>query len=418
MMNTNRFKALLLCVLMITSLLLFAACSEEKPDETLSKDAEYQVTVVDALGKPYSGVVVRFLKGGQQVAMQVVDDNGVAKKTMERGDYTVELMFTGDAVDYHYEKEGLTLSAEKTTLKVILSKTVGNSQSLFAAGNEYTAYHVSVGCTYVELAEGMNYFLFAPTEAGTYEFTIGDSAAKLGYYGTPFYVQAQNMAEMKGNTFTESIQATMISTGNTGTTIMVIGIEAGAGEKSAILTIERIGDPEWDVTIEPWTIYKTTAELKEYVLPAGAALAEFDIFASSDTYNLVLNEEDGFYHLNSADGPLVLMRLTEKSKYLESFKKMLETSGVSKYFYDEDGKYIKKERYDECLIEYFDYVDEEYGVYPLTEDLKYIVQQRGDYAQWWDPESGVYLFKDENGIPLDGVNHEIAWLFMCCYVAS
>lgn len=416
-MNMKRLKAMFLCVLMVTTLVLFAACGEKEPDETLSKDAEYQVTVVDALGNAYSGVVVRFMKSGQQVAMQVVDENGLAKKTLERGDYTVELMFTGDAVDYHYEKDGLNLTAETTTLQVTLSNTVGNGQSLFAAGNEYTAHHVSAGCTYVELSEGMNYFLFAPTEAGSYEFSVKGSDAKLGYYGTPHFVQSENMAEMKDNKFTTSIRASMIGTGNTGTTVMVIGLEA-AGKGNGILTIERIGDPEKTVEDLPWSIYQKTVELKEYVLPDGAKLGEFDIFASTDTYNLVLNEEDGFYHLNTADGPLVLMRLAEKSKYLESFKKILETSGVSKYFFDADGNCEKKESYSECLLEYIEVADEEYGVYPLTEDLKYIIQQRGDYVGWFNPSSGIYLFTDENGVALDGVNNEISWLFMCCYVAS
>ena len=73
---------------------------------------------------------------------------------------------------------------------------------------------------------------------------------------------------------------------------------------------------------------------------------------------------------------------------------------------------------DECLREYIEHIDEATGLYPLTEDLKYILQQRGDYAGWWNPGSGIYLFVDENRVPLDGVNHEIAWLFMCCYVAS
>lgn len=418
MMNAKRLKAMLLCVLMVTTMLLFAACGEEKPDETLSKEAEYQVTVVDALGKPYSGVVVRFMKDGQQLSMQVVDENGLAKKTMDRGDYTVELMFTGDASDYHYEKEGLTLSAENTTLKVVLSKTVSNSQSLFAGGEEFTAYNISTGCTYVELEEGMNYFLFTPKEAGNYAFSLKESNAKLGYYGTPFFVQSNNMAEMKDNAFTLSIHPGMIGGDNGGTTIMVLGVEATAGDKGGILTIERIGDHEETVADKPWTVYQTTSDLKAYTLPAGAALADFDLTAATSSYQLVLNETDGFYHLNSVDGPVVLVRLGEKSKYLESFKKMMETSRVCKYFFDENGDFVKKESYSECLNEYIEVMDENAGVYPLTEDLKYIIQQRGGYSQWWDANSSSYLFVDENGVPVDGINNEIAWLFMCCYVES
>lgn len=418
MMNFKQIKAMLLCVLMIGSLFLFAACGEEKPDETLSKDAEYKVTVVDALGNPYSGVVVRFLKGTEQVAMQVADDKGVAAKTLERGDYMVDLMFTGDEDSYYFEKDGLSLTAEKTELQVILSNTViGEGRELTANGQAYTAYNVGDGCTYVELTEGMNYFLFTPKSAGTYEFSVKNSEAKIGYYGSPFFVQPLSTVEAVDNSFTQSISASMIGTDDTGTTVMVIGLEAAAGQTDAILSIERIGDAERTIEDEPWVIYQTTAELAPYTL-GDVTLKDFDLTASTDTYNLVLNETDGFYHLDSADGPLVLVRLGEPSAYLESFKKILESSGITKYFFDEDENFIKKESYSECLLEYIENMDEESGVYPLTEDLKYIIQQRGEYAGWFDVSSGVYLFVDENSVPIPGINPEIAWLFMCCYVAS
>ena len=67
------------------------------------------------------------------------------------------------------------------------------------------------------------------------------------------------------------------------------------------------------------------------------------------------------------------------------------------------------------MLEYIEYADEDNGVYPLTEDLKYIIQQRGDYVNWWNPESAGYMFKDESGVNLTNINNEIAWLFMCCY---
>ena len=275
-----------------------------------------------------------------------------------------------------------------------------------------------MGATNVKLdAAERTYYLFAPTEAGTYEFSLLNNDAAIGYYGAPHFVQENNAAEVVDNKFTVSIRADMIGTSNTGTTVLVIGIDAGEGDAS--LGIQRIGDPEWTVEDEPWTIYETTAKLTAYKLPAGAKLGEFDLKAPTDKYKLVLNETDGFYHLDSADGPLVLMRLGEKSggsKYLDPFEVILEHSGVSKYFYDENGEFVKREKYDDCLLEYFEYMDEETGLYPLNEDLKYILQQRGDYSGWWNPDESLYLFVDENRNKIVGINHEIAWLFMCCYI--
>ena len=92
-------------------------------------------------------------------------------------------------------------------------------------------------------------------------------------------------------------------------------------------------------------------------------------------------------------------------------------SGVSKYFYDENGEFVKKEKYDDCLLKYFEIMDEESGLYPLTEDLKYIIQSRGEYSGWFDINNSLYLFKDEQGNKVPGINSEISWLFICCYCA-
>ena len=405
-------------VLLLAAALLLAGCGEQPAAETLSKEAEYRVTVADALGVPYtSGVIVSFLQNGQQVAMQPVGADGVAAKTLTRGEYTVELVFTGEEGQYHYEKEGLTLTAETTELTVELAMTVlGEGHALHAPDGESLAYSVGDGSNYLPLTEGKrNYFLYTPTVAGTYEFALKGEGVTIGYYGAPHFVQSESAAEVTDNAFSLSIRADMIGTGNTGTTVIVIGVDA-VGTENTVLTIQRVGDPEWSVADEPWTIYEPTATLAPYTLPAGARLKNFDIKAATDAYQLVYNEADGFYHLDNGEGPLVLVWLGEDTEYLACFQQILDRSGVSKYFYDENGEFIKKESYSECLLEYFNYMDAETGVYPLTEDLKYIIQQRGDHSGWFDAEGQSYLFKDENGNKIPGINSEISWLFMCCYI--
>lgn len=404
---------IILSVVMLSALLLVGCNNEDT--STVMKD--YKVTVKDNAGNAYkNGIVVRFLKNGEQVALQPCDENGVAVKSLTAGDYTVELAFTEDEKGYYYEKN-IALSAEKNEAEVILSKRITSAaQKLYSGGDEFDVYDLSLGCTYVELAaDYRNYFLFTPTEAGNYSFSIvGESNAVIGYYGAPHYVQSESVAEVKDNMFTVSVSASMIGSGDTGTATYVIGVDAN-GAQSCVIGIQRIGDPIKTLEDEPWTIYQKTHELEAYQLPDGYTIKEFDLTASSDTYNLVLNSEDGFYHLGSENGPLVLVRLTEDCDYIACFKTILDRSGVSKYFFDENGEFVKKESYSECLLEYIEYADEAEGVYPLTEDLKYIIQQRGDYVGWWNPESAGYLFKDENGYALPDINNEIAWLLMCCY---
>ena len=406
----KKIKRTIIAAALLCTAMMLGACGD-------NGEREYKVSVKDALGNSYTnGVVVQFLQDGVQVAMQVINpETGVASKTLTKGDYTVKLQFTGDADAYHYVEEGLTLSADKTELEIILAKAITEEAgSLYVGNNSYDAYRVETGCTYVELTAGeRNYFLFTPTEAGTYEFSAADGAAvTLGYYGAPHYVQSQSAAEVVDGKFKVSVSASMIGTGDTGTTVIVVGIDSDKATE-CVLGINRIGDPEWNVADEPWSIYQTTAELSKYTLPAGTKLEQFDLTASS--YNLVYNKADGFYHLNSENGPLVYMNLTEDSKYLASFKNILDRSGVNRYFYDADGKFEKKVSYSECLLEYIGFADESTGVYPLTEDLKHIIINRGEYVGWWDAGSSQYLFNDESGNPIPGINKDIAWLFMCCY---
>lgn len=408
----KKIKLFAAVVIVLCFALAISACGEKIPAEMT-----YKVTVMDALGTPYTtGVVVRFLQNGEQKAMQVVGENGVAEKTLPTGEYTVELKFTADADEYYYDNAGLTLSADKTELTVTLSHKAKESVTLYASSKEHAAYRVDTGSTYVDLAAGeRNYYLFTPTEAGTYEFSVSDPSAVIGYYGAPHFVQEMSAAEVVDNKFTISVSASMIGTSNTGTTVIVIGVDTGDNDH-CLLNIQRTGDPAWTIEDEPWMIYEPKAELAPYKLPAGATIGEFDLTAATDTYKLVLDETDGCYHLNSADGPLVLVRLGEDSKYLASFKTILENSGVVKYFFDENKTFVKKESYSECLLKYIENMDEDTGMYPLTEDLKYIIQQRGEYSGWFDPENSLYLFKDANGVNIPGINPEIVWLFMCCYI--
>jgi len=406
----KRFNKLLclLAAVMVLALSLLTGCDPADPG--------YQVKVVDALGNPYTeGVVVQFKQNGASAGMQVVNAEGVAAKDLEDGNYTVELTFTDEKAEYYYDTTDLTLSADKKELTVVLAKMpAAEAEQLVVNNAQKNAPAVGTGCTYVTLTKGeRNYFLFTPTMAGTYEFSLPGSDAVLGYYGAPHFVQENHAAdEPVDGKFTISVKAGMIGTGDTGTTRMVLGIDPGENE-SATLAIQRIGEPAWDVSDEPWTTYQTTSELSQYTLPAGSTLKEFDLKASG--YNLV-KDAKGWYHLDSADGPLVVMLLGEKSAYLDDFKTIVEKSRVGKYFYDEDGKFIRKESYNECLLEYIDVMDEEAGVYPLTDDLKYIIQQRGDHYGWFDAEGTQYLFRDQNGEIIPGINKEISWLFPCRYI--
>ncbi len=411
MNNFKRFVSVCLVLVLTFSLFALIGCG--------SGEEIYTVYVKDAFGNPYtSGIIVKFMDGDKQVAMQTVNDKGIATKTLESDTYGIALSFTDHEAQYYYDTD-IEVSSDKTEVDVILAYKVKKDavETLGIGTKEFDAYYVNSGCTYVELKkDSRNYFLFSPKQAGNYEFSIADNAnATIGYYGAPHFVQENNAAEVKDNKFTVNVKADMIGTNGAGTSTFVIGIDSDKKTTSCVIGINRLGDPIKTIEDEPWTVYKKTVDLKNYKLPAGLTIKEFDLTASTDSYNLVFNESDGFYHLNNANGPIVLVRLAEDCEYIACFKTMLDRTGINKYFFDDKGEFVKKESYSECLLEYIEYVDEDNGVYPLTKDLKYIIEQHGDYVGWWDIEGNGYMFKDDSGNNMTNINNDIAWLFMCCY---
>ncbi len=404
-------KKLIIVAALMCSAMLLVACG--------GGDVEYKVTVKDALGNTYgTDTIVEFYDGDEKAGMQICDENGVATKTLPSGTYTVKVSSKDKKISYSYKEVQITGSTKAVEI-VVANKLAEEPTVLFVGGNEVDAYNVIAGCTNVELSkDGRSYFLFAPTQPGMYEFSVSsDSKAEIGYYGAPHFVQENSAAEVVDGKFTMNVTESMIGTGNTGTTVMVIGVDSDADTKEAVLCINRTGDPEQTIADMPWTIYEKTAQLSKYVFPAGKKITAFDI-TSKTGYTLVLNKNDGFYHLNNENGPVVVVYLAKDPTpaYLPCFKNVLDRSGVSKYVFDENDNCIEKISYSECLLEYIEYADENTGVYPLTEDLKTIIQERGNYVGWWDSNKPGFIMKDTAGNPIPGLNTEIAWLFMCGYI--
>ena len=112
----KNIKTLIIIAALMCSMMVLGACNSgsgknNKIDE--NGEVTYKVAVKDALGNAYtSGVVVKFLQNGTQIAMQVADDKGVATKKLKAGDYQVEVSFTDGDEGYYYEKENLKVSVE------------------------------------------------------------------------------------------------------------------------------------------------------------------------------------------------------------------------------------------------------------------------------------------------------------------
>ena len=372
-------------------------------DTTSTK--KYSVTVVDAAtGKAQTGVTVQFLKKGTAVSMAEVNSSGVATANLAAGDYTVSLSFSNGT--YYYDKSAVTLTSSKTSTKVAVTtnKVSGNPEALYVGD----AYPLTTGVTYVELpTSDVTYFMFTPTQQGVYKFETTSAAAVLSYWGsnTNFIFDLTSSTDYANNVFTLNIKETNLGAN------YIIGITGNTG---TIVKITKTSDAQLDVEDLPWDVYEATHKPKPYTLPAGTVLKEFDLTATTASVKLVYNATDGFYHLNSSNGPLVYVNFTG-SKYIQLASMLAWNTSAGgaplrKIFYDKNGNFVKKEDYTDCVNAYRNCIDPNKGVYPLTKDLAYALQQHGEYTGWWNKTSPNYLFGS-----VSKLNPEIAWLFMCCY---
>ncbi len=423
-MTMKRIVTLVLAAMMLMSVL--TACGPQAP--ATEGNATYKVTVKDPAGNPMTtGVVVKFMKDGVQQAMQTVDAGGVASKELPKGDYTVELMFTVQGTDYGYSVDDAKLSATKTELTLELmnkatekgpmlsAKTGKEDEFGFAITAEYHSYVVYTGRTMVEMtANDKSFFLYMPEKSGYYEITVENNAGVIGYNGSPHFVQERNVAEL-----VEGKENTILLTVNPGSegSEHVLSIENSGEAGQAIIHIQWVGE----LDILPWTVYTNVTAPKPYTHTAGAATVDFDL---TKTYEIVYNDADGYYHVGTKDGPVVLVKLGANAdklcKYLlKSWETVASTDYVVSYHYDANGEAYERINYGPAILEYFEVDDESTGLYPLTKDLYTIIRDVGESKGWWDKSRPMLnIFRDSESDTTYEFLEETAWLFNCCYVEA
>ncbi len=432
MKMTKRIPALMLCLVFLCSMLL-SACGTEGGNSDKADTLSYEVAVVDGLGVPYTQkVIVKFMQEGSQVAMATINEAGVAAKELPKGDYTVEIATTESGVSCWFDETQAVLSGEQPKIQVTMAYVAGGeAMSLTATApdteisREYDAFSVGAGSSYVSLtADDRTYVLFTPTESGIYQFSVTDNRALVGYYGAPHFVQSQNLQETVDNTFTFPVSEGNISAEQTGTTRLVIGLDAQDGAEGAVLNIQRIGDVPWSIEDEPWSTYQAKREITPYTLPEGVTLRSFDMTAPTLAYKLVFNETDRCYHLGSADGSPVFVQL-DQEVYGISIKNMvgeiiyqdgiLMQSGSAplRYMYSNGQDDFFKEDYTDVMRQYVTNRDQTHGVYPLTEDLYYMLNKGMEFLGWCNPDSGNYRFAE-----IPNVNRELLGMFLYMYPDS
>ena len=394
---------------------------EDDKDEAVN----YTVKAVDPFGNELevSVIVEMFDEDGNSLGEMPIR-RGSAVFKLKPGEYTFEVKpMEGE---FYYNKNACVLDEETTEMTVTLYNYAdeNDTQKIWVYDESvldhvpYDAVNVYEGGSYVTIDRPeMTYFIFTPTRGGYYRFSYESSkSVTIGYFGSPHNVLINCPVEVVDGAFELEIKNESVSIGNEGgTTQLVLGIRSYT-VKGCVLKIERVKDATVDLPFTDVQIDKTATKQDNY---ANSEFVDFDVTDSS--LKAVFNPNDGYYHLNSADGPIIYVKIsnalikeTTESEtiyaYLPSFVTMCETDHLCKYFYDEDGKVILKESYNELFYSYAELCGTK-GLYPLNEQLATVLKNVGDHKGWYDLEGPLHIF-GENAASVVAEN---AWLFACVY---
>lgn len=389
-----------------------ANCGETIREEKLAKlepgKADYTVCVVDGYGAPAKDIVVSFMQGNSEAAKVSTDSLGNANATLALGEYSIVL----ESSDAYYLPEKTYKVTE--AVRSIRIEVIRYSNELeMAYPDEVNGVHVvSVGSVRVPVAKDeMRYFFFSPTEGGMYRVYTDSDKVEVGYYGASYFVSESNMGSIVENGVLE-LKVLHSQVGNK----MVIGLRSDSSAATeCTLTIVKHSDIEVQLVELPWEQYKPAKTPEKFVapegnltpvqitvtLPAGGAVSEIPV---------VYNETDGYYHLNSAEGPVLYVKLNVNTIFQDSLQTIANVSNIGRYLYDDQGNFLKKESYNDAILAYCAAADDKYGIIPLDADLIYILKSAGE-GGWYDMTSPNSIFKDDNVVvmPFNG------WLFACCY---
>lgn len=379
--------------------------TEQQTDPT-PETVTYTVSVIGSDGNVRQGAVVRFSKNGEQVVMVPTGADGTAAAELLPDTYDVVI---DNILGEKYQTEGCVLTPQSTSLTVRLYGVPAEGEEIYAYSESvgdhkaYLTYKISEGSYYVTMsADDMTYYLFTASHGGTFRISTDASVpVSIGYYGSTSYVLTESIAAEENNAITVDVYDDMVFN-----YAFVIGVKSeDAAHSECVLTVEYLSERETTENDIPWTDLMPTKTLTQYTMGAGAVK---NFAVDSAPITIVYSQADGYYHVGSEDGPVVLVNLDNNSQYMDALTTVCSNMRLGVYVYDEDGKLLSKDSYNELIWAYNAVSDG--GYYPLDDTLLDMLKTVGDYMGWYDPASPMYLFE---GVALEPAN---AYLFACVYL--
>lgn len=245
---------------------------------------------------------------------------------------------------------------------------------------------------------------FAPLETGYYTITVEGDALIGNYGGTSAFIQqigelgtslewvCTEAPEVETDTILDENYNYIEITRTNGGQSLMLGIVSD--NTPVTVTIVKTADY---VNVEiPLYTYENKAEVSQFELCDCYTLGDYvDVYG--ETHTAVLGT-DGYYHLDSADGPVLLVDLNYAGIVLTDA--LYEGRGIMyAYTTDENGNQVKYDIAD--AVQEYEAAANGDGYYPMTEDLLFFYKVYAEQAGTWS----FYLE--------EGYNEECAWMYVC-----
>lgn len=421
---------------------------------------EYRVTVLYPDGNPVTGINVQFCIGTLCLTPIDVNAQGQASMTRTPDNYHIKINKVPAGYTYPQDADGYytggELSADKQTMTITLVSTTPTPKP---EEPENTVTEVKTAGEYDVTVNGKNVYAavnFAPALPGEYQITslTDELDPMVGYYAYRFstadYASLDN--EKKNDDTSATDKNFRYSVKITSGEIMTSdGQFSNAIWQFRVFVKDKKLDGT-DVTF-PATVKIKIEKIGEAIerakqtkdAPLTATLSQFEeangrtakSVEMKSTTVLAFNETDGFYHLGTADGPVVMVLLTEPCRFLDrALTEMDEFTGnmggdYGVYIFDETPAADKNDE-SKPLI-YTDYrlmlrgrkayitnsetpeaTEDEYytkyvnadGMYGLTKDLEKFLKN------YIDRDGGAFIKMQPAA---SGAEQDCLWMFACYY---
>ena len=230
-------------------------------------------------------------------------------------------------------------------------------------------------------------YTFDPTETGKYTISSTDSVLGIVSYNGMWVTIDPSAETVKDS----SLVWECVDVGQS------IWVAARPATNVANITVTR---DELDVSDEiPWTIYENTVTPNDFTFTGDADKLQY-VDVEDTTIDKAVLGEDGYYHLNTEDGPILFVDLDDEMMSLSA----MNNNGKLSYIVYEDDEVVSKTQYNEAFAAYYACADKETGLYPLTDDLMAMYKNIGVTHEWYSGNGIVTLGTEED-----------AWMFACYY---